>query len=84
MTMRTRLDKCEFVATQNSLTFDGFKRILRKSLEEAGHLSSSASSPASIESSSSIVVGSKLLVLQAPYKQFFWDPGLAHYQSNSK
>lgn len=25
MTMRTRLDKCEFVATQNSLTFDGFK-----------------------------------------------------------
>lgn len=71
MTVRTRLDKCEFVATQNSLTFDGFKRILRKSLEGAGHLSSSASSSASIEPSSSIVVGSKLLVLQAPYKQFF-------------
>ncbi|EFO62200.1 DNA topoisomerase III [Giardia lamblia P15] len=71
ITVCTHLDKCGFVATQNSLTFDGFKKILRRPLEGAGRPPFSAGPLDSTDPSPGIVVGSKLLVLQAPYKQFF-------------
>ena len=71
MTIHTRLGEHEFIATQNKLVFDGFRRVFRGSAEGVEGSFTAADSLDSVDSSADIVVGSKLSVLRAPYKQFF-------------
>lgn len=60
-----------FESTQNKLIFDGFKKVFQESSMEMQSSSTLSNSPEFADSSSNIVVGSKLVVLKAPYKQFF-------------
>lgn len=71
MTIRTYLDVYGFVTTQNKLTFDGFKKVFQGSSTVAQGSFTSNDTLEPTDTSCNITVGSKLMVLKAPYKQFF-------------